>query len=87
VCPCTDALNKWSLFDGFAGTQEADHAGKVDRMKLGGRSASANATQGRMEDQADHVLALRFPSRFVGDTPWLYMDSSGHGCKGGLDAV
>jgi len=56
-------------------------------MKLGGRSASANATQGRMEDQADHVLALRFPSRFVGDTPWLYMDSSGHGCKGGLDAV
>lgn len=47
-------------------------------------STVADVKQCSMEGEADHILATRFLSRFVGDTPWLHMDLSGHSCKGGL---
>jgi len=50
-------------------------------------SGVADVKQCSMEGEADHILATRFLSRFVGDTPWLHMDLSGHSCKGGLGAV
>ena len=50
-------------------------------------SAVADVKQCSMEGEADHILAARFLSRFVGDAPWLHMDLSGHSCKGGLGAV
>jgi leucyl aminopeptidase len=50
-------------------------------------STVADVKQCSMEGEADHILATRFLSRFVGDTPWLHMDLSGHSCKGGLGAV
>lgn len=50
-------------------------------------STVADVRQCTMEGEADHILATRFLSRFVGDTPWLHMDLSGHSCKGGLGAV
>ena len=50
-------------------------------------STVADVKQCSMEGEADHILAARFLSRFVGDTPWLHMDLSGHSCKGGLGAV
>ncbi|MFZ3040903.1 MAG: leucyl aminopeptidase family protein [Thiobacillus sp.] len=50
-------------------------------------STVADVKQCGMEGEADHILATRFLSRFVGDTPWLHMDLSGHSCKGGLGAV
>ena len=50
-------------------------------------STVADVKQCSMEGEADHILATRFLSRFVGDTPWLHMDLSGYSCKGGLGAV
>ncbi len=50
-------------------------------------STVADVKQCSMEGEADHILATRFLSRFVGDIPWLHMDLSGHNCKGGLGAV
>jgi leucyl aminopeptidase len=50
-------------------------------------STVADVKQCSMEGEADHILATRFLSRFVGDTSWLHMDLSGHSCKGGLGAV
>ncbi len=50
-------------------------------------STVADVKQCSMEGEADHILATRFLSRFVDDTPWLHMDLSGHSCKGGLGAV
>lgn len=50
-------------------------------------SAVADVLQCSMEGNADHILAARFLSRFVGDVPWLHMDVSGDHCKGGLGAV
>ena len=50
-------------------------------------STVADIKQCSMEGEADHILATRFLSRFVGDTPWIHMDLSGHSCKGGLGAV
>ncbi|MFN3749735.1 MAG: M17 family metallopeptidase [Thiobacillus sp.] len=50
-------------------------------------SSVADVKQCSMEGEADHILATRFLSRFVGDTPWIHMDLSGHSCKGGLGAV
>jgi leucyl aminopeptidase len=50
-------------------------------------STVADVKQCSMEGEADHILATRFLSRFVGDTPWLHMDLSAHSCKGGLGAV
>lgn len=50
-------------------------------------STVADVKQCSMEGEADHILAARFLSRFVGDTPWLHMDLSAHSCKGGLGAA
>jgi leucyl aminopeptidase len=50
-------------------------------------SAVADIKQCTLEGEADHILATRFLSRFVGDIPWLHMDLSGSACKGGLGAV
>jgi len=50
-------------------------------------STVADVKQCSMEGEADHILATRFLSRFVGDTPWLHMDLSAYSCKGGLGAV
>ena len=50
-------------------------------------STVADVKQCSMGGEADHILATRFLSRFVGDTPWLHMDLSAHSCKGGLGAV
>ena len=50
-------------------------------------STVADVKQCSMEGEADHILATRFLSRFIGDTPWLHMDLSGYSCKGGLGAV
>ena len=57
-----------------------DYDGSLD-------STVADVKQCSMEGEADHILATRFLSRFVGDTPWLHMDLSAHSCKGGLGAV
>ena len=51
-------------------------------------SAVADVKQCTLEGEADHILATRFLSRFVGgDIPWIHMDLSGSACKGGLGAV
>ena len=50
-------------------------------------SSVADVKQCSLEGEADHILATRLLSRFVGDTPWLHMDLSAHSCKGGLGAV
>ncbi|WON74489.1 leucyl aminopeptidase family protein [Nitrosospira sp. Is2] len=50
-------------------------------------SKIADVKQCTLEGEADHILAARFLSRFVGDTPWLHMDLSGSNNKGGLGAV
>lgn len=51
-------------------------------------STVADIKQCTLEGEADHILATRFLSRFVGgDIPWIHMDLSGSACKGGLGAV
>ena len=39
-------------------------------------SKIADIKQCTLEGEADHILAARFLSRFVGDLPWLHMDLS-----------
>jgi leucyl aminopeptidase len=50
-------------------------------------STVADVKQCTLDGEADHILAARFLSRFVADTPWLHMDLSASRCKGGLGAV
>ncbi len=50
-------------------------------------SKIADTKQCTLEGDADHILAARFLSRFVGDIPWLHMDLSASSHKGGLGAV
>ncbi len=50
-------------------------------------SKVADVLQCTMEGAADHILAARFLSRFIDDTPWVHMDLSASTCKGGLGAV
>ena len=50
-------------------------------------SQVADVKQCTLEGEADHILAARFLSRFVKDTPWLHVDLSASRCKGGLGAV
>jgi Leucyl aminopeptidase len=50
-------------------------------------SKVADVLQCTMEGAADHILATRFLSRFIDDTPWVHMDLSASTCKGGLGAV
>jgi leucyl aminopeptidase len=50
-------------------------------------STVADVKQCTLEGEADHILATRFLSRFVGDASWIHMDLSASACKGGLGAV
>lgn len=50
-------------------------------------SEVADIKQCTLDGEADHILATRFLSRFVGDTPWIHVDLAAHICKGGLGAV
>lgn len=50
-------------------------------------SPVADVKQCTLEGEADHILAARFLSRFVADTPWVHVDLSASRCKGGLGAV
>ncbi len=50
-------------------------------------SAVADVKQCTLDGEADHILAARLLQRFTHRTPWIHMDLSAHGCKGGLGAV
>ena len=50
-------------------------------------SAVADVRQCTLDGEADHILAARLLQRFTEKTPWIHMDLSAHGCKGGLGAV
>ena len=50
-------------------------------------SKVADVLQCTLEGAGDHILATRFLSRFIDDTPWVHMDLSASTCKGGLGAV
>ncbi len=50
-------------------------------------SAVADVKQCTLDGEADHILAARLLQRFTDKTPWIHMDLSAHGCKGGLGAV
>lgn len=50
-------------------------------------SKVADVKQCTLEGEADHILAARFLSRFVGEIPWLHVDLSAASCQGGLGAV
>ncbi|MBM3372900.1 MAG: leucyl aminopeptidase family protein [Betaproteobacteria bacterium] len=50
-------------------------------------SEVADVKQCTLDSDADHILAARLLQRFTGKTPWIHMDLSAHGCKGGLGAV
>lgn len=50
-------------------------------------SAVADVRQCTLDGEADHILAARLLQRFTAKTPWIHMDLSAHGCKGGLGAV
>ena len=50
-------------------------------------SKVADIKQCTLDGEADHILAVRFLSRFVGTVSWLHVDLSAVNCKGGLGAV
>lgn len=51
-------------------------------------SKVADLKQCSLENEADHILGARFLSRFIGkETPWVHMDLSAGGHKGGLGAI
>jgi leucyl aminopeptidase len=50
-------------------------------------SVVADVKQCTLDGEADHILAARLLQRFTEKTPWIHMDLSAHGCKGGLGAV
>lgn len=50
-------------------------------------SRVADVKQCTLDGEADHTLAARFLNLFIGDTPWLHVDLSAAGCKGGLGGV
>jgi leucyl aminopeptidase len=47
-------------------------------------SRIADVRQCTLDGEADHILAARFLSRFVGDKPWIHIDLSAGSNKGGL---
>ncbi len=47
-------------------------------------SRIADVRQCTLEGEADHILAARFLSRFVGDKPWIHIDLAAGSNKGGL---
>lgn len=50
-------------------------------------SQVADIKQCTLDGEADHILAARFLSLFVGDAAWLHLDLSAATCKGGLGAI
>lgn len=51
-------------------------------------SKVADIRQCTLDNDADHILAARFLSRFIGkDTPWVHMDLATTPAKGGLGAI
>ncbi|MEX0900420.1 MAG: leucyl aminopeptidase family protein [Gammaproteobacteria bacterium] len=61
--------------------QDADYDKALD-------SDVADIKQCSLENDADHILAARFLSRFIGkDVPWVHVDLSAGNTKGGLGAV
>jgi leucyl aminopeptidase len=50
-------------------------------------SSIADVKQCTMDGEADHILAARLLQRFTDKRPWIHVDLSAHGCKGGLGAV
>lgn len=50
-------------------------------------SQVADVKQCTLDGEADHTLAARFLNLFVGDVPWVHVDLSAAGCKGGLGAI
>ncbi len=61
--------------------QDADYDKALD-------SDVADIKQCCLENDADHILAARFLSRFIGkDVPWVHVDLSAGNTKGGLGAV
>lgn len=50
-------------------------------------SEVADIKQCTLDSEADHILATRFLSRFVGDTAWLHIDLAASSHKGGLAHV
>ena len=61
--------------------QDADYDKALD-------SEVADIKQCCLENDADHILAARFLSRFIGkDVPWVHVDLSAGNTKGGLGAV
>jgi len=55
--------------------------------KIGLKSTIADTKQCSMENEADHILAALFLSRFTGEVPWIHMDLSASRNTGGLGAV
>lgn len=47
-------------------------------------SRIADVRQCTLDGEADHILAARFLSRFVGDRPWIHIDLAAGNHKGGL---
>lgn len=87
VFATTDALAQQAIDAGIASGERVvvfpypeDYDSTLD-------SSVADVKQCSLEGEADHILATRLLSRFVGDIPWLHMDLSAHSCKGGLGAV
>jgi leucyl aminopeptidase len=50
-------------------------------------SKEADIKQCASTGGADHILAARFLSRFIGQRPWLHVDLSASTCEGGLGAA
>jgi leucyl aminopeptidase len=50
-------------------------------------SEVADIKQCTLGNEADHILAARFLSRFVGDAPWVHLDLSAARHRGGLAHV
>ena len=50
-------------------------------------SEIADVKQCSPNDEADHILAARFLSRFAGTVPWIHLDLAAASCKGGLAHV
>jgi leucyl aminopeptidase len=83
----SDELAEFALQAGVASGErlcafpmDEDYDGALD-------SSVADVKQCTLDGEADHILAARLLQRFTEKTPWIHMDLSAHGCKGGLGAV
>jgi leucyl aminopeptidase len=47
----------------------------------------ADVKQCTLTGEADHILAVRFLSKFINNTPWIHMDLSASRNEGGLGAA